>query len=381
VAPGAPVLDDPRILEELRAGSDEVTADELELLQRILDSQNEVNQITDRLIEINSTYLVDQREMLDRVERVAQADDRVRRTDEDVARAQERLLGENDRLREDAVAAYVRGGAGGSSAAALLEATSVDDLSKVRVYANAVAIDHRSVVQHYVDLKRNVDDLRRQAEEDRLDAEAARDELSDMQAILEQQRELLNRARDDKQRAVDDKIKLLAEVEAKRVEYEDRIASHLRAREAVQQILNARQRDQVLLLTPVEFFDPPLRSYRLTSRFGNRVHPLYGRVAFHAGIDMSAPSGTPIFAPAAGVVVLASWNDGYGNCIVIEHGSGLGTLYGHLSDYNVEEGDLVTTGQIIGFVGSTGNSTGPHLHWEVRVNGQPQDPIPYLRTN
>jgi murein DD-endopeptidase MepM/ murein hydrolase activator NlpD len=98
----------------------------------------------------------------------------------------------------------------------------------------------------------------------------------------------------------------------------------------------------------------------------------------HEGIDLGAPYGTPIAAAAAGVVIYAGWLGGYGNLTVIDHGGGLATAYGHQSSIVVGVGQSVARGEIIGYVGSTGHSTGPHLHFEVRVNGQPVDPLGYL---
>ena len=110
----------------------------------------------------------------------------------------------------------------------------------------------------------------------------------------------------------------------------------------------------------------------ITSPFGWR----WGRM--HEGIDLGAAYGTPIAAAAAGVVIYAGWEGGYGNLTVIDHGGGLATAYGHQSHIGVSVGESVSQGQIIGNVGSTGHSTGPHLHFEVRVNGQPVDPLGYL---
>jgi murein DD-endopeptidase MepM/ murein hydrolase activator NlpD len=110
----------------------------------------------------------------------------------------------------------------------------------------------------------------------------------------------------------------------------------------------------------------------VTSPFGMR----WGRM--HDGIDIGAPSGTPIHAAAAGTVIYAGWMEGYGNLVVLDHGNGLSTAYAHQSSIAVGYGQTVTQGQVIGYVGSTGHSTGPHLHFEVRVNGSPVDPLGYL---
>jgi murein DD-endopeptidase MepM/ murein hydrolase activator NlpD len=98
----------------------------------------------------------------------------------------------------------------------------------------------------------------------------------------------------------------------------------------------------------------------------------------HTGIDIGAAYGSPVRAAAAGTVVVAGPVSGYGNAIVVDHGGGLATLYGHLSRFGVHAGSTVAAGQTIGAVGNTGNSTGPHLHFEVRVNGTPVDPMRYL---
>jgi murein DD-endopeptidase MepM/ murein hydrolase activator NlpD len=98
----------------------------------------------------------------------------------------------------------------------------------------------------------------------------------------------------------------------------------------------------------------------------------------HEGIDIGASSGTPIWAAAAGTVIWSGWRGGYGNCVVVDHGNGLATLYGHSSALLVPVGQRVSQGETIALVGSTGNSTGPHLHFEVRVNGSAVDPLLYL---
>lgn len=116
----------------------------------------------------------------------------------------------------------------------------------------------------------------------------------------------------------------------------------------------------------------------VTSGYGYRVHPIYGTRRLHQGLDISGGSGTPIAAAKGGTVLSAGWRGGYGNAVVISHGDGVTTLYAHQSSMNVTSGQQVSRGDIIGWVGSTGASTGPHLHFEVRINGSAVDPRPYL---
>jgi len=123
----------------------------------------------------------------------------------------------------------------------------------------------------------------------------------------------------------------------------------------------------------------PAAYNRLTSRFGPRIHPVRHTLDFHTGLDFAAPYGAPVKAATSGVVLSAGPGGGYGNLVKIRHADGVETWYAHLSSYSVQAGQQVTTGEEIGRVGSTGNSTGPHLHFEVRVNGEPRDPEPWLR--
>jgi len=116
----------------------------------------------------------------------------------------------------------------------------------------------------------------------------------------------------------------------------------------------------------------------VTSNFGWRTHPILGTERFHAGIDFGADYGSLIYASARGRVIYADWYGGYGNSVIIDHGNGMTTLYAHCSELYVKDGDIVEKGQPISSVGSTGFSTGPHLHFELRANGEPIDPAAYL---
>jgi murein DD-endopeptidase MepM/ murein hydrolase activator NlpD len=123
----------------------------------------------------------------------------------------------------------------------------------------------------------------------------------------------------------------------------------------------------------------PVDGVKLTSDFGMRWHPVLGGRRQHKGVDLAAPAGTPIRAAADGMIGRADWFSGYGLYVAIEHGGNIETRYGHMSRLNVAAGQAVRKGDIIGYVGSTGRSTGPHLHYEVRIAGEAVNPIPYLQ--
>lgn len=116
----------------------------------------------------------------------------------------------------------------------------------------------------------------------------------------------------------------------------------------------------------------------ITSPYGYRTHPIFGSTIYHSGMDIGVDYGTPVHAADSGVVVEAGWISGYGYAVIIDHGNGLSTLYGHNEALNVSSGQSVSQGQVIAYAGSTGNSTGPHVHFEVRSNGDPVDPLSYL---
>jgi murein DD-endopeptidase MepM/ murein hydrolase activator NlpD len=120
-------------------------------------------------------------------------------------------------------------------------------------------------------------------------------------------------------------------------------------------------------------------SYRITSPFGYRIHPVYHTRKLHTGVDIGVPSGSNIVAAQSGTIMYANWLGGYGKVVMIDHGGGYVTLYAHLSSWNVKVGQNITRGESIAKSGTTGVSTGPHLHFEVRINGDYVDPLKYLR--
>ncbi len=119
-------------------------------------------------------------------------------------------------------------------------------------------------------------------------------------------------------------------------------------------------------------------SYWISSPFGSRWHPILHQWRHHSGLDMAASTGTPIYASASGTVLDAGWMGGYGLCVIIAHTNSVSTLYAHASSLNVQAGQRVNSGDVIAYIGNTGFSTGPHLHYEVRINGTPENPLDHL---
>jgi murein DD-endopeptidase MepM/ murein hydrolase activator NlpD len=131
-------------------------------------------------------------------------------------------------------------------------------------------------------------------------------------------------------------------------------------------------------IAPGAWVVPTIRSYHLTSRFGPRIDPVRHTLGFHTGLDFAVPIGSPVYAATGGIVISTGWGGGYGNLVKLQHADGVQTWYAHLSAFAVTPGTKVNAGTEIARSGTTGNSTGPHLHFEVRVDGQPRDPEAWL---
>ena len=216
------------------------------------------------------------------------------------------------------------------------------------------------------------------------DLQEIRQELADDKAALEQQSEELTASKQELEGQISESMKLLAEYikteEGKQAEY-DAIKAEEEALDDLMAAAEAKARELGLedIAGTVGGYTWPCNGIRwITSLFGGRKSPGGIGSTNHKGVDIGTPMGTSVLAAKSGTITSAGWNGGYGECIVINHGKGNSTLYGHLSGYNVKVGDVVKQGQVIGYSGSTGNSTGPHLHFGIIENGSWVDPLNYL---
>lgn len=252
--------------------------------------------------------------------------------------------------------------------------TAMDDVGEIMESDRQLEDAYIAARENTESVKADYEDTRAELEELKAQLKAEQEELEKdieeaIQIILDLENDLENRqaeydaimAAEDAANATIDK--LVAELEAQR------------AAEAAAAAAAAGGSSGGGSANASGSFLWPVASYvYVSSRFGLRVHPITGKTKSHTGIDIASNQGTAVYASDGGSVTLAGWNGGYGNCIMIDHGNGYVTLYGHLSSISVSVGQTVSQGATIGAVGSTGNSTGPHLHFEVLKNGTRIDP-------
>ena len=211
-----------------------------------------------------------------------------------------------------------------------------------------------------------------------------RQQLADDKAALEEQNESLTASKKELEGEISESMRLLAEYikteEGKQAEY-DAIKAEEEALDDLMAAAEAKARELGLndIAGTVGGYIWPCNGIRwITSKFGGRQSPGGIGSTNHKGVDIGTPMGTPVLAAKAGKVTWASSNGGYGQCVIISHGKGNSTLYGHLSGYNVKVGDMVSQGQVIAYSGNTGKSTGPHLHFGIMENDGWVDPLTYL---
>ncbi len=283
---------------------------------------------------------------------------------------QKRLSAARDDVRHSAVLLYRHGD--GTTMIGLLDASGgSDELVEGKHYLQRVSDKRQADARRVTKLKEQLDAQQDALAQQKQDADAARASAADEKARLDELAAQQARAREAAENALQVENAALGAAVAQHDEAEAALAAESqRIAELAQSAAEGPALGDGTFIRPVP--GP------ITSGFGNRTDPVTGATAFHAGLDFGAPCGTPIKAAGTGVVLSAGANGGYGNATLINHGNGLSTLYGHQSSIIVSAGQSVTQGQVIGYVGSTGKSTGCHLHFEVRVGGNPVNPTAYL---
>lgn len=264
--------------------------------------------------------------------------------------------------------------------AILLESKSLSDLlARMDMIGEIIAYD-KKVEDELIAAREKVEDAKQELEDARSEQEEKRTELEAEKAELQEK--------------VDAAAALIADLESDIEAYKQAYNESEAAKKALQaqidqQVAALRQQEQQQQQQDPSYnagtaagatgsmMWPCPSCHYITSPFGWRYHPVYHENRYHSGVDIGASYGATIVAADGGTVITAGTVSGYGNCVVISHGNGLTTLYGHMSSIAVSAGQRVSKGQTIGYVGSTGVSTGPHLHWEVTLNGQRVNPLNY----
>ena len=240
-------------------------------------------------------------------------------------------------------------------------------------------LDNAMMVEEIMDYDNQVMNeliaIREQIEADKTALETARQEQKDAKAEQEAAKAELK----SQQAQVD---ALIAEISGQESQVKAAEAKLQAAANAADAEIRAAEKELASQIANVPsesgFLWPLPGRYNLSSLYGSRKHPVTGKANNHTGIDVPAPSGTPIQACKSGVVTTSTYNNSYGNYVVVSHSDGTSTLYAHMSRRNASKGQTVSQGQVIGYVGTTGSSTGNHLHLEIRVNGSRRDPINYF---
>ncbi|MEZ5409636.1 MAG: peptidoglycan DD-metalloendopeptidase family protein [Acidimicrobiales bacterium] len=216
-------------------------------------------------------------------------------------------------------------------------------------------------------LKEDQQEAQVQADQAAADAEALQAQLKVELGTLQEQQDV--------------QLRLKREAESRISKWESTLSSYAAEDKSIQDLINGSSPTKV---TVTQLRPPSAYGMQwpvigpVTSEYGYRIHPVYGTRKLHSGLDVSAPKGTPIAAAQGGTVLLAGVQGGYGNVVIVDHGDGVSTLYGHMSKINVSKGEQVNRGDVVGLVGATGTATGNHLHFEVRLNGEATNPRPYL---
>lgn len=276
-----------------------------------------------------------------------------------LAEAEDRYAGQQDMLKTRLKVMYENSDV--SYLQSLLESRNITEFFQKLSLISVITKNDKQLMDDLDQAKKDVEYKRDMQEKLKLNAEA--EARNKQQAI--------NQA-DTSRAMLDDQIRNEAESLKELERQEDQL---LEESKKLNKLINQLQKGGKKVYEGGTMKWPIPGHTKISSYFGNRYHPVLKKYKGHTGVDIPAPSGTSILAAAKGTVIIAGWQTGFGNTVIIDHGGGIATLYGHASKVLVRKGQSVNTGDLIAKVGSTGWSTGPHLHFEIRKNGNPIDPF------
>jgi murein DD-endopeptidase MepM/ murein hydrolase activator NlpD len=347
------------------AGNEQEELDKIN--QQIKQSQSQLNagkkkvkELSTQIKNLESQINATEKEINDLQCDIEDTEKKIEAEKEKLAQKERELAEQNDGLEKRLRAMYKNGDIG--MLQVLLGSEDITDFMTnmdmvQRIFDNDVEILKELEEQHRI-----IEEKKKQLESLQAQLEAQKQRQADKQSALVASR---GKVSDLKSQVEKDNKALEAMIDSLNAEA-DRLGEEIRKLQGNQAYIGG------------EFAWPSASSRRVTSEFGYRIHPILKVKKLHTGLDIGAAAGTEVLAANYGTVIKAEWNNSYGNVIMVDHGGGIVTLYAHNSKLLAKTGDYVTKGQTIALVGSTGDSTGPHIHFEVRVNGQYQDPRKWL---
>lgn len=348
-------------LEELQEQKESVDQKRENLEQQTQQLERQTNQAERNLNSLQSTIAATADQIAETEFRLAKAERELQALEAELLQAEAAY----EEVRRAAVGRlqFLQRQHGGEGWAVLLQSENFNEFLDRRYQLRRVYAADRNVL---VELKAKADDIKQQ----RAVVESQKTRVS----LLQQ--ELLAKKQQFEAEAVQQK-QLITRLQSDQTALEAAQAQLARDSEEIAALIRKKVAESTGVVRGTGIFALPVNG-RITSGFGYRRHPILGTSRLHAGVDFGAPTGTTIYAADSGRVIFSGWYGGYGNTVILDHGGGISTLYAHSSRLFVSAGQSVSQGQAIAAVGSTGLSTGPHLHFEVRQNGSPVNPMAYL---
>lgn len=348
-------------LEESRAKLQDVSRQIQQQKNNISNVKKQEKSILDQLNDVETNIATTQQEIDALDDKISYLEKDIDKTEQEIKEREEKLQEQIDYLSERLVYMY-EDGMEVSYMEVLFSATDIKDfLTRYDLL--------QFIVENDMELIETINKEKRALDVKKADLEIQKRELVDLKASQEAKKAQLSEQREEKQ-------VLLGNVRQEKSSYEKALKELEQASRELEAIIRKAQTGEQLGTGVYTWPAPGYSS--ITSPYGWRYHPILKVNKLHTGVDIGAPMGANIVAADAGKVIYAGWQNGYGQTVIIDHGAGKSTLYGHQSKIMVSYGQSVDKGQIIGKVGSTGWSTGPHLHFEVRINGSPTNPMSYL---
>lgn len=348
--------------ESVQDKIDKAVKEKQEALEKIKEAEDERDDIIAQSEALELEIDLIQSEIYAIEDLIAEADEQIAEKEEEIARLEEEIAKQDEKFKEclramdeTSTVSYID---------LLLSSGSISELLINLESINEMTNHDMAIIDEMTRLKTEVEDAKAQIEVYRAEQEEARSIALEKQGQLEVK--------------LAAKQALAEELEKDIEKYKEVYEEARRQEEQLKASLTYSSSGSEYMGTG-EFCWPAPSYTRISSPYGWRFHPIYKTNKFHSGVDLAAPGGSNILAADDGKVISAGWNGGYGNCVVVDHGGGISTLYAHASRLCVSKGDVVTRGSVIAKVGTTGNSTGNHLHFEVLINGKTTDPMPYIQ--